>query len=239
MTLKKSFNYAVAVAVASVALVSNSASAAFNGYMNVYQADCGGAPIFGQPWGTADLRASGETSIKLQANTNTYDDNPGDAFWIDAGTGAGAKCMEANYYEETAYPVVPADLTVSITGFVDSNTLTGYNTLAVITVFDGAYNFISSTSDALDEDFTYNVEVDLSGFAGGNLIVQSGFRTVGLNVAGTSAEAAQELNLRVGADRRLGASSAADDPTGIPVLPLWALFGLAGLIGLMGLRRKA
>jgi len=36
-----------------------------------------------------------------------------------------------------------------------------------------------------------------------------------------------------------GGSSAATDPTGIPVLPLWALFGLAGLIGLMGLRRKA
>ena len=36
-----------------------------------------------------------------------------------------------------------------------------------------------------------------------------------------------------------GGSSAVDDPTGIPVLPLWALFGLAGLIGLMGLRRKA
>ena len=62
---------------------------------------------------------------------------------------------------------------------------------------------------------------------------------VGPNVAGTSAAADQKVELRVGATGRLGASSAADDPTGIPVLPLWALFGLAGLIGLMGLRRKS
>ena len=238
MTLKNILKHASAIAFGSAVLISNSASAQFNGYMNVFQTDCT-SYVFGQPWGTAALRASGDTSITLQANTNTYDDNPGDAFWIDAGTGAGAKCMQANYYEETAYPVLPADTVVSMSGWVDTNTLTGHSAVAVVKVFDGANNFIFQVDSALVEGQAYSVEVDLSARAGENLIVQSGFTMVGPNVAGTSAAADQKVELRVGATGRLGASSAAVDPTGIPVLPLWALFGLAGLIGLMGLRRKA
>jgi hypothetical protein len=238
MTLRNSFKQAAAIAVTSFMLGSNSASAAFVGYMNWFEPDCT-TYVAGGGWGVGDLKASGTTSIELSPNTNTYDDNLADAYWVDQVTGAGAKCMQANYYEETVYPVLPADTTVSMSGWVDTNTLTGHSAVAVVKVFDGANNFIFQVEDALVAGGAYSVEVDLSGRAGENLKVQTGFTMVGPNVAGTSAEAAQKVELRVGADNRLGASSAADDPTGIPVLPLWALFGLAGLIGLMGLRRKA
>ena len=238
MTLKNILKHAAAIAFGSAALISNSASAQFVGYMNWFEPDCA-TYVGGGGWGVGDLKASGTTSITLQPNTNTYDDNLGVAYWVDQVTGAGAKCMQANYYEEAAYPVLPADTVVSMSGWVDTNTLTGHSAVAVVKVFDGANNFIFQVTDDLVAGQAYSVEVDLSARAGENLIVQSGFTMVGPNVAGTSAEASQMVELRVGADRRLGASSAQDDPTGIPVLPLWALLGLAGLIGLMGLRRKA
>jgi len=242
MNIKKHLNRIVTAAAVMLALGANTVSAQYNGYMNVYELDCA-TPIFDQPWGTDALRATGDASITLQPNTNGYDDNPGDGFWRDnAGAGPGGnKCMQAFYYQETVAPSLAAGTVVELSGWVDSNTLGADHTAtAVISLFDGAYNFITSASAPLTAGQAFSVSMDLTARAGENLVIQSGFRTVGPTVPGDSAAAGTGVALRVGANTALGAgnSSAEDDPTGIPVLPLWGLLGLAGLIGFMGYRRK-
>ena len=67
------------------------ASAEYLGYANVFETIAnGGAFVFGSGWGVADLKSvvdAGAGSVTIQPNFNTYADNPGDPFWIDAATG--------------------------------------------------------------------------------------------------------------------------------------------------------
>lgn len=239
MTFARQLKVFAAAALGCMSLLSGNASAQYVGYMNWFQPDCA-TYVGGQPWGVADLRASGDTSITLQPNINTYDANLTDAYWVDQVTGDGAKCMQANYYQESVEPSLAAGTVVELSGWVDANTLAGHSAVAIINLFDGAYNFIDSAEAPLTAGGPFSVSMDLTARAGENLVIQSGFRMVGLNVSGSSAAASTGVELRVGATSALGSgsSSASADPVGIPALPLWGLFGLAGLVGLMGLRRK-
>ena len=119
------------------------ASAEYLGYANVFETVAnGGAFVFGSGWGVADLKSvvdAGAGSVTLQPNFNTYGDNPGDPFWIDAATGLGNKVFEGNTFVENNTNLIGSELT--FTGGVASNTLDpSYVAIAFIKVFNADFS---------------------------------------------------------------------------------------------------
>jgi len=248
-------NFSFLKAIASATLVlstlyAGSASADLDnpvmgsGFANVFagtSADCGGGYCFGSGWGVGDLKATvNGNEVILQPNFNTYNDaaTPGDiAYWRNGAL--GNKVFQANLYEEIGTTPIGTG-TYTFSGYVDSDSLdAGYSKVAFIKVLDslGGFADVLGATTALSVG-AFSVSGDLTPYEGdAQYILQVGFTVQGLNANPADEAALGSVGLRIGASS--AASSAAVDPTGIPVLPLWALFGLAGLIGLMGLRRKA
>lgn len=204
------------------------------GYMNWFELDCS-TYVSGGGWGVSDLKASSTGgSVTLQPNFNVY--NATDPYWTNAD-GSGAKCMEANLFEEIG--TVPAGTgTYSWGGYVDANTLDSqYSAVAFIKILDslGGYADVLGERAAL-EGGEFTVSGDLSAYEDdARYIMQVGFTVVGPNANPDDEEALGSVALRIGASTPPGVQEV---PEGIPALPLWGLFGLAGLLGLMGYRRK-
>jgi len=244
--LKSARHAAAGAIVAASLLTASTASASLAspdpqaGYMNWFTPDCT-AYVGGSGWGVADLKASSAAgSVVLQPNFNTW--NIADPYWTFPD-GTPAKCMEANLFEEIG--TVPVGTgTYSWGGFVDSNTLdAAYTATAFIKILDTAAGFadVLGASQALPSSGQFTVTGDLTAFEGdARYIMQVGFQVVGVNADPANEAALGNIAARVGASTAIGAgdSSALEDPTGIPVMPLWGLLGLAGLIGFMGYRRK-
>ena len=71
------------------------------GYANIFDPATGGY-VFGEPWGLSDIKSVVDVSgmsVTLQPNFNTYGDGT-DPYWVDQGTGEGAKIFEGNSYIE-------------------------------------------------------------------------------------------------------------------------------------------
>ena len=244
MLSNTNFSFVKAIASAAVvlsAMYAGSASADLDnpamskGYANIF--DTGGGYQFGSDWGVTDLKATvNGNEVILQPNFNAY--NAADAYWSD-GAGGGNKIFQANLFEEIGTTPVGTGV-YTFSGYVDSDTLdAGYSKVAFIKVLDSLSGFadVLGASTALSVG-AFSVSGDLTPYEGdARYILQVGFTVQGLNANPADEDALGSVGLRIGASS--AASSAAIDPTGIPVLPLWALFGLAGLIGLMGLRRKS
>jgi len=238
-------NFSFLKAIASATLVfstlyAGSASADLDnpvmstGYANVF--DTGGGYQFGSGWAVGDLKATvNGNEVILQPNFNAY--NPADGYWSNGAL--GNKVFQANLYEEIGTTPIGTG-TYTFSGYVDSDSLdAGYSKVAFIKVLDslGGFADVLGATTALSVG-AFSVSGDLTPYEGdARYILQVGFTVQGLNANPADEAALGSVGLRIGASS--AASSAAVDPTGIPVLPLWALFGLAGLIGLMGLRRKA
>lgn len=165
-------------------MVTVDVGATWNGYMNVFDnpadgtPDCGGGYCFGSGWGLGDLIATiGGSSITLLPNTNTYNDNPGDAYWRD-NNGAGPdgnKIMEANTYVEPGGTFNNVDLTFTVETI--SNTLDSrYAVVAFIKTVGGTniYKTVDITSGGV-----FSVSATASELASGT--VQYGFAVTGLN----------------------------------------------------------
>ncbi|MDB2631216.1 T9SS type A sorting domain-containing protein [Ulvibacter sp.] len=158
------------------------ASAEYLGYANVFETVAnGGAFVFGSGWGVADLKSvvdAGAGSVTIQPNFNTYGDNPGDPFWIDAATGLGNKVFEGNTFVENNTNLIGSELT--FTGGVASNTLDpSYVAIAFIKVFNADFSFVKLETSPLvagqDFSITYtNVEPE-------DTTIQYGYQVVGLN----------------------------------------------------------
>ncbi|MFT4943893.1 MAG: hypothetical protein ACI8RH_001640 [Flavobacteriales bacterium] len=158
------------------------AGAEYLGYANVFETIAnGGAFVFGSGWGVADIKTVVDPTagtITLQPNYNTYADNPGDPFWIDAATGLGNKIFEGNSFVENNTDLIGNELT--FTGGILEYTLDPtYVTIAFIKVFNADFSFVKEVTTPLVEgqDFsiTYtNVEPE-------DTTVQYGFQVVGLN----------------------------------------------------------
>jgi len=244
--IKSARHAAAGFLVATSLLTANSVSASLaspdpqSGYLNWFETDCA-TYVGGSAWALGDLKASSAGgSVTLQPNFNTY--NIADPYWTNAD-GSGNKCTEGNLFEEIG--TVPAGTgTYSWGGFVDSNTLNAaYTATAFIKILDSAagYADVLGASQALPSSGQFTVTGDLTAFEGdARYIMQVGFQVVGVNADPASEAALGNIAARVGASTAIGAgdSSALEDPTGIPVMPLWGLLGLAGLIGFMGYRRK-
>jgi len=158
------------------------AGAEYLGYANVFETIAnGGAFVFGQGWGVADLKSvvdPGAGSVTIKPNFNTYADNPGDPFWIDPATGLGNKQFEGNTYLENNTNLIGSELT--FTGGVASNTLDpSYVAIAFIKVFNADFSVLKFETTPLvaGQDFsvTYtNVEPE-------DTTIQYGYQVVGLN----------------------------------------------------------
>ena len=180
------------------------------GYMNVF--DLNGGYLWGQSWGTADLRASQDDGLyaKLQLNTNCY--NAADAYWVDAETGLGAKEMAAAYYYENNDL---AGQTATFTFTVVSNDLAGgdVTTTGFVKVLDPDSGWATITSSI--EDLTVGEHMlTLPVPAIANPVVQFGFEVYGVLVNPESAEA--DLAVMIEVDRKAINPTPADN-TDVPL----------------------
>ena len=235
---------------ASLAILTASLSAAAQpaldtGFANVFDSptsgDCvaTGGYCFGSQWGIGDLKATvaGNTNT-LQPNFNTYNDNPGNAYWRNNG-GAGPlgnKIFEGSLYYEA--PIPAGATTMEFNGTVDANTIdAGYTVEAFVTVNPAVFPPPATQVDVIAAaDATFSISLDVSAFAG--LPVQAGFRVRGLN-ANPADEGALGSVVTTVAQLETVIPPPPPGPTPVPALPLWGLLALVGLIGFLGLRRRA
>jgi Secretion system C-terminal sorting domain len=159
--------------------------ATWNGYMIVR--DLANNYIFDQGWGVANLKTTVDApsnTVTLQPNFNGYADAiaSGDpnalSFWTN-GMGAGNKNMEAlSYIESTSL----GDRILKFRANVNSNTLSSaYTKEAFIKVLDPAngYATVLNNSTPLPASGIFEVVATIPATAG--LLVQYGFRVVGIN----------------------------------------------------------
>lgn len=187
------------------------------GYMNVFELPSnGGAYVFGQSWGTADLVAtfSGPT-LTLAPNTI----NDPSSFWYTPSGGPGAvgnKIMDANMYVEQTGPL--SGQNVTFTGLVLANTLVSpYTSVAFIKDFAPDYSSSVSVTVPLTPG-VFSISLVTDGTAGRH--VQYGFETIGPDVWITD----------VGPDGSV-------QITAVPEPATWALLALTGF-GLAAFRRQ-
>ena len=176
----------------------------WNGYMNVFETpQNGGGFVFGQPWGTADLRATYAGSL-LTLSPNTIGDPNG--FWyVNTGNGSvGNKFMDASFYVEPAGSL--PGVTMTFAGSVLANTLTGLaNTnptgngwTCVAFIKDFAPDFSSSVVVTTTLTNGTGFSISLATINDPARHVQYGFETIGPCVWATDTSLAGYGNVQVG-----------------------------------------
>lgn len=136
---------------------------------------------FGSAWGLADVKSTvGSSSIVLEANYNTYANNPGDAFWRNNnGAGpAGNKWMVASTLADVPATAFPDDICNFQAEVTDYTFDPGYEVRAFITGFNADYtvNF-KLTSPPLTAGSVVDLEFDTFGW----VRIQYGFEVQGIN----------------------------------------------------------
>ena len=211
----------------------------FNGwiaYINAFDTDCTTWRGYGYAYTMTDAGGVGDQVAALTADgfMNIYSNyNDGNQPNI---------CLETNVYREVIISAGDAgDYRFNYTA-IDPGALIGDNTSAFIKVLTMGYADTGlGASSVTPGTNTVVASISEADLGAGDLRVQFGFMTyaAGYNNSGMFYN---DLAFGNGLARPnaigSGSSSAAEDPTGIPVMPLWGLLGLAGLIGFMGYRRK-
>ena len=159
-------------------IVGVDSGAPWLGFMNVSELPTnGGAYVFGQPWGVADLCATfSGTTLTLTPNSV----NDPVAFWYTPSGGPGAmgnKIMEANMYVESS---LLGGQDITFTGNVLANTLVSpYTSVAFIKDFAPDYSsFVGITAPLVNGVFS----ITLATINDPARHVQYGFQTVGPDV---------------------------------------------------------
>ena len=159
--------------------VASDASAAWVGYVNVY--DLAGNYQFGSSWGLGDLKTTVDVTagtLTLQPNFNTYADNPTDPYWVNQSTGEGNKLFEANTFVQNTTDLIGTAFT--FTGSVSSNTIdAGYTAVAFIKVFNSDFSFVKIEEVPLvdGEDFS----VTYTNVDPADTTIQYGYQILGVN----------------------------------------------------------
>lgn len=169
-------------------IISADAGDAWIAYMNVFDLPAdGGAYQFGSSWAVDQAKTTLDATantITLQPNFNTYQENPGDAFWINQTTMEGNKQMEALTFVEPGSTFNDVDLT--FTGSVSSFTLdtTQYTAQYFIKALDPNAGFADALGGAYIFDLptsgVFSVSVTAAELPAG-LIIQYGFVITGRN----------------------------------------------------------
>jgi hypothetical protein len=222
-TLAATSSVLLALTCVNAATVGVDPTAAWIGYMNVFNTpQQGGAYQFGQGWGTADLTATFSGPVLTLGPNTINDPNP---YWYSPSGGPGAvgnKSMDANMYVETTG--VYTGQTLTFTGNVLSNTLfghvnqlgNGWTSVAFIKDFAADYSsFVSVTASLVNGAFS----ISLPTINDPTRHIQYGFETIGPDVWST--DVGPYGNIQI---------TAVPEPTAL------ALAGLA-LAGLLGARR--
>ncbi len=174
------------------------------GYMNVFQTPQGGGGyVFGQPWGTGDLRASYSGSTLTLAPNTIGDPDP---FWyVNTGNGSvGNKFMDASFYVEPAGSL--PGVTVTFTGNVLANALTGlsntnpagngWTCVAFIKDFAPDFSSFNTATTTLTNGTTFRISLATVNDPARH--VQYGFETIGPCVWATDTALAGYGNVQVG-----------------------------------------
>ena len=160
------------------------------GYMNVFSLPVnGGGFIFGQVWGTADLRGAfiGATNLLLQPCTNVWD--PANAFYVQADGVTPNTIMDASFYVQND---TLANTNLVFTGSTLTNTLTAnpepltgvsYTCQAFIKTFSSAYALTGSATTNLIAGQSFSINLNTTGAAH----VQHGFETIGPDASTSTA----------------------------------------------------
>jgi hypothetical protein len=174
-------------------VVTVNPSKTWSGFMNVFELPSnGGARVFGNTWGTADLVANfSGNSLILSPNT-IGDPNE---FWYQNTSGTaiapnfggpgqkGNKSMQAVFYVEDT-PVNGGSLsgqTVNFQGTVSANTFTSaHGTIAFIRDFSSDFSSVNEVSVPLNAAGAFNIS--LATIDDPTRVVQYGFQTTGENV---------------------------------------------------------
>ncbi|PWU19219.1 MAG: hypothetical protein C5B50_07150 [Verrucomicrobia bacterium] len=208
---------------ANAASLTVDPSAGWIGFMNVFETpQHGGAYVFGQAWGTADLTATFSGPV-LTLGPNTIGDPA--SFWYSPSGGPGSvgnKSMDANMYVETTG--VYTGQTLTFNGTVLSNTLfgnvnqlgNGWTSVAFIKDFTSSYALSASVTAPLVNGF-FNISLLTSSDPTHH--IQYGFETIGPDVWAT--DVAPYGNIQI---------------TAVPEPSMVALFGL-GVLALIHSRR--
>jgi len=214
-----------AIALAGCLCMGSSADlASFSGsigYMNVFTingtSDGPDAYQFGGFWGVPDLKTlTGDNlTYQLFPNTNTYDDNPGDAYWRNnGGLGPdGNKWLEATTLRE--YVLGAGETAASLDFNVSAFTLDGrYNLTAFIKTLDlGAGYGVSAIDSIAINGTSGTTSLSIAGLTPGH-ILQIGFQMDGINANGATDWGSATATLE-----------------NVNVIPEPATFGLLGLAG--------
>ena len=179
-------------------------SKTWNGFMNVFELpQNGGGYVFGQSWGTADLRASYSGST-LTLSPNIIGDPAGFWYVTTASPSVGNKSMDASFYVEPAGSL--PGVTMTFTGNVLANTLTGLaNTnpagngwTCVAFIKDFAPDFSSSVTVTTTLTNGTNFRISLATINDPARHVQYGFETIGPCVWAADTALAGYGNVRLG-----------------------------------------
>jgi hypothetical protein len=138
----------------------------------------GGAFVFGQPWGFADLTAVYAGS---ELTLGACPINDPDPFWYIGGGAPGAdgnKIMEALGYAEETGPL--AGQLVTFSGMVMSNTFTEHTVVAFVRDF--APDYSSFVGQSVPLNAVGGFSVSLATINDPARHVQYGFATTGVNV---------------------------------------------------------
>lgn len=154
------------------------------GFMNVFNLD--GSYNFGSAWEVIALKSTvntGDNTLTLQPNFNTYAENLGDPFWVNQDNGEGAKTMEALTFVEPGDAFNGVDL--SFSGAVMSNTLSDdYAAVFFIKALDPDNGFQDALGGAkifplpASGDFTVSA---MGSELPAGLLIQYGFAITGRN----------------------------------------------------------
>lgn len=157
-----------------------------NGYMNVFALDGLGGPDFGafqfgSNWGLADVKSTNNGSnIILEANYNTYVNNPGSSYWRDnGGAGPGGnKWMVASTFTGVSaswFTDGNCNFKVEVTDYTFNE---GYTVRAFIKGFSADF---SSNFQLFSDPLTNGSIVDLNFATAGWAEIQYGFEVQGIN----------------------------------------------------------
>lgn len=168
---------------ATIVTVDNNITA---GFMQVFALDAFDGPDYGalqfsSNWLLPDVKSTvSSSSITLEANYNTYQNNPGDAFWREnGGVGPGGnKWMVASTFAAglaSSFPDGVCNFKAEVSNY---NFIVGYEVKAFVKGFDANYNASEIVfSDLLDAGSVIDLTLDVSTWVN----VQYGFEVQGIN----------------------------------------------------------